>query len=45
MDRTLSWRRLTASFEFIGRPHREIAAQFGIGKRYTASVNARAPGD
>jgi energy-coupling factor transporter ATP-binding protein EcfA2 len=45
MDRTLSWRRLTASFEFIGRPRREIAAQFGIGGRFTSSVNARAPGD
>lgn len=45
MDRTLSWRRLTASFEFIGRPRREIAAQFGIEKRYGDSANATTPRD
>lgn len=33
MDRTLSWRRLTASFEYIGGARREIAAQFGIAGR------------
>jgi energy-coupling factor transporter ATP-binding protein EcfA2 len=33
MDRTLSWRRLTASFEFIGAARRGVAVQFGIVKR------------
>jgi ABC-type dipeptide/oligopeptide/nickel transport system ATPase subunit len=39
MDKTSSWRRLTASFEFIGKARRDIAAQFGVGKRYSASGN------
>lgn len=30
MDRTLSWRRLTASFEYIGGARREIAEKFAV---------------
>jgi len=32
LDKTLSWRRMTASFRFVGPPRPELARQFGVVK-------------